>query len=129
MSYENRVEELIDAGNILTQWGMVPATSGNFSARVNDKEIAITVSGKHKGQLTADDIMRIDFQGQSLDGKKSSAETGLHTQIYRRYGDINAVLHVHSIASILLSRCVDDTVVIQNHELLKAFPRHQYARV
>jgi methionine salvage enolase-phosphatase E1 len=35
---------------------MVPATSGNFSARLPDNNMAITVSGRHKGRLTAAEI-------------------------------------------------------------------------
>lgn len=70
--------ELIDAGRFIDHKGWVPATSGNFSARLSDGTIAITVSGKHKGRLQTDDIMRIDAGGRSLDGKKPSAETLLH---------------------------------------------------
>ena len=122
MAFDERAQELVTAGMQLYQWGMVPATSGNFSARINHEEIAITVSGRHKGKLEIDDIMRINLQGESLDGKKSSAETGLHTQIYRRFNAIHAVLHVHSISSILLSREVGNELMISDHELLKAFP-------
>ena len=51
--FEQRAAELIEAGRTLYQMGMVPATSGNFSARLADGRIAITVSGRHKGRLTA----------------------------------------------------------------------------
>lgn len=115
-------DELINAGRAIHDLGWVPATSGNFSARIDDARIAITVSGKHKGRLAADDIMQVDFQGQSLDGKKPSAETLLHTTLYQRDASIGAVLHPHSPASTLISRLVDDAVVLENYELLKALP-------
>ena len=69
--------QLIEAGRFIDSKGWVPATSGNFSARLPDGTIAITVSGKHKGRLQLDDIMLIDADANSLDGKKPSAETAI----------------------------------------------------
>ena len=122
MQYEALAEQLVHAGRVLHDLGMVPATSGNFSARINDNEFAATVSGKHKGRLSSDDIMRVDNRGKSLDGKVPSAEVGLHARIYQRFPETGAILHVHSIFSTLLSRVVEDNVVLENYELLKAFP-------
>ena len=120
--FEQRAAELIESGRTLYQLGMVPATSGNFSARLADGRIAITVSGSHKGRLTLDDIMMIDSAGRSLDDRRSSAETGLHLQIYRRFPDAAAVLHPHSVNATLLSRGRRDHLVLSDYELLKAFP-------
>lgn len=117
-----RTLELIDAGRELYRMGMVPATSGNFSARMSDGNIAITVSGRHKGKLTTQDIMLVDAAGQSYDERRPSAETLLHVQIYRRFADAAFVLHPHSVHATLLSRLRDDCVVLQDYELLKAFP-------
>lgn len=122
MKFNDIAEQLVNAGKILYDWGMVPATSGNFSARISDDEIAITVSGKHKGRMTVDDIMRVDLTGKSLDGKIPSAETGLHTQIYQRYPETGAVLHAHSTCATLISRSAGDEVILENYEVLKAFP-------
>ena len=118
--FNQRATELIAAGKYLHDHGCVPATSGNLSARLDDERIAITVSGCHKGHLTADDIMLVDQQGASLDGKKASAETLLHTTLYARYPGLGAVLHSHSPAAVLASRLFGDAVVLENYELLKA---------
>jgi methylthioribulose-1-phosphate dehydratase len=118
--FQQRARELIDAGRYIHGRGWVPATSGNFSARLSDGRIAITVSGKHKGELTPDDIMAVDAEGRSLDGRKPSAETLLHTSIYRRYPSVGAVLHPHSPGSVLASRLFRDELVLENYELLKA---------
>ncbi len=112
--------DLIQAGQFMFPRGWVPATSGNFSARVDSRQIAITVSGKHKGQLTPADIMTIDYQGHSLDGKKPSAETLLHTQIYRLCPKVNCVLHPHSIHATVAGRLFNDAIILENYELLKA---------
>ena len=115
-----KTQHLIEAGRFIDSKGWVPATSGNFSARLSNGTIAITVSGKHKGRLDSDDIMLIDADGHSLDGKKPSAETLLHTAIYRRFPDMHAVLHPHSLNSILISRLFKDEIVLNDYELLKA---------
>ena len=120
--FEQRAAELVESGQALYKLGMVPATSGNFSARLNDQKIAITVSGRHKGQLTQSDIMVVDAHGQSLDGRRPSAETLLHVQIYKRFPEASVVLHPHSVNATLLSRVHSDHLILQDYELLKAFP-------
>lgn len=116
----NKTQELIEAGRYIDRKGWVPATSGNFSARLSDGTIAITVSGKHKGHLQSGDIMRIDALGRSLDGKKPSSETLLHTSLYRRFPSAQAVLHPHSMNATLASRLFGEAIVLENYELLKA---------
>jgi methylthioribulose-1-phosphate dehydratase len=112
---------LCEAGRFIDSKGWVPATSGNFSARLPDGTIAITTSGQHKGFLQVEDIMLIDVEANSLDGKKQSAETALHTSIYKRFPDVNAVLHPHPINAVLISRLFSKECVLENYELLKAF--------
>lgn len=121
-NFEQRAQELVNAGRELYAMGLVPATSGNFSARLDDGNLAITVSGRHKGKLTLDDIMRVNAQGESLDGKKPSAETLLHTGIYARYPETGVILHPHSVSATLLSRISNDWLELQDYEILKAFP-------
>jgi methylthioribulose-1-phosphate dehydratase len=111
---------LCNAGKFIDSKGWVPATSGNFSARLPDGTIAITTSGKHKGNLQTEDIMLIDADANALDGKKPSAETGLHTALYKRFHDAKAILHPHSINAILVSRLFKDEIVLEDYELLKA---------
>lgn len=118
--FAQRAHELIEAGRFIDNRGWVPATSGNFSARLADGRIAITVSGRHKGRLTLADIMLVDAEGRSLDGQTPSAETQLHTALYRRYPSVGAVLHPHSPGSTLLSRLRTGQVDLENYELLKA---------
>ena len=56
-------EALIAAGRRIDQKGWVPATSGNFSARLPDGRIVITVSGRHKGMFTPEDLMLVNAEG------------------------------------------------------------------
>lgn len=114
---------IIDAGRFLYGRGWSPATSSNYSARLTSAEVLLTVSGKHKGELGIDDLLAVDMHGQSLEeGKKPSAETLLHTQLYRWKPEIGAVLHTHSVNATVLSRlCLSDSLVFSDYELQKAF--------
>lgn len=117
---DDAVAGLISAGQRIWQQGWCPATSSNFSSRLDADSCAITVSGRDKGRLQPADIMRVDLQGRSLDGKKPSAETLLHTRLYRRDPGIGAVLHTHSVHATLVSMHAADTVEWSGLELLKA---------
>lgn len=123
LSYENAVSDIIKAGNRLDRMQLAPATSGNYSMRTSDNEMAITVSGAHKGQLQADQIMRADLEGAPLEDKKPSAETLLHSVLYQLYPEVNAVLHTHSIACSVLTRLMpqDKFLVLEGYEMLKAY--------
>ena len=113
-------------GNIreLAQAGWTPSTSSNFSHRLDDRHAAITVSGRDKGRLVEDDIMVVDFDGQAVGRPlRPSAETLLHTQLYRRFPDIGCVLHTHSPVQTVASRLYAGAghVRLAGYELLKAF--------
>lgn len=118
---EDLATALVDVGRQAFVNGWVPATSGNFSARLDPDAIAITVSGAHKGHLSPADIMLVDSDGEPLDGRRPSAETQLHTWLYQWRADIQAVLHTHSVRSTVLSRVCDGEVLLDGLEVLKAF--------
>ncbi|MCW3148255.1 methylthioribulose 1-phosphate dehydratase [Stutzerimonas stutzeri] len=120
---EHLAQAIIDAGRFLYGRGWSPATSSNYSARLTSAEVLLTVSGKHKGELGRDDLLAVDMDGNSLEeGKKPSAETLLHTQLYRWKPEIGAVLHTHSVNATVLSRLtLGDSLVFADYELQKAF--------
>ena len=115
--------EIIEAGRFLYARGWSPATSSNYSTRLTASQALLTVSGKHKGQLGPDDVLATDLAGNSLEpGKKPSAETLLHTQLYSWRPDIGAVLHTHSVNATVLSRLTPgDSIEFEDYELQKAF--------
>jgi methylthioribulose-1-phosphate dehydratase len=119
--FSRKVTEIIRAGRLLNQRGWVPATSGNFSMRLDDGDLALTVSGYHKGELSEEAIMRIDAGGVAGSAKRPSAETLLHTSLYRRFPEVGAVLHTHSVNATVLSRFREGELLFEDYELLKAF--------
>ncbi|HJP99590.1 MAG TPA: methylthioribulose 1-phosphate dehydratase [Rhodanobacteraceae bacterium] len=116
-------EEIARAGSQLAALGFAPATSGNFSMRIDEDTIAVTVSGRDKGALSPNDVMAVRLDGQAVVGcGHPSAETSLHLQIYRRCPDAGAVLHTHSrnqsVASRLFAK--DGVITLHGWELQKA---------
>ncbi len=65
--------------------------------------------------------MVVDMDGQPASDGKPSAETLLHTQLYRRHADVGAVLHTHSHASTVLTmHWPANSITLEGYELLKA---------
>ncbi|CTP86592.1 methylthioribulose 1-phosphate dehydratase [Xanthomonas graminis] len=117
-------------GNIreLSAAGWTPATSSNFSHRLDAAHAAITVSGRDKGRLVEADIMVVDFDGKAVGSDhRPSAETLLHTQLYRRFPQIGCVLHTHSPVQTIASRLYAGAghVRLEGYELLKALHGNQ----
>ena len=119
-----RAHALIANTRELAALGWTPATSSNFSLRLDAERAAITVSGRDKGKLVEDDIMVVDFDGAPVATlQRPSAETLLHTQLYRRFPEIGCVLHTHSHTQTVASRLFAEQghVRLAGYELLKAF--------
>jgi methylthioribulose-1-phosphate dehydratase len=120
-------QAIVNAGKKLGAQGLTPATSSNFSMRMDVDHAAITISGRDKGSLTLSDIMVIDMNGNAVGtSARPSAETLLHTQIYRHYPDVNAVLHTHSRNQTVASRLFAGAghIALEGYELLKAIAGH-----
>ncbi|HQW58581.1 methylthioribulose 1-phosphate dehydratase [Thermomonas sp.] len=107
--------------------GWTPATAGNFSIRMGPGHAAITISGKDKGRLTEADIMVVDMANQPVaTHHRPSAETALHTHLYRRFPDVGSVLHTHSSNQTVAGLLHADAgrVRLRGYELFKALRGH-----
>lgn len=120
--------EIAQTGSELAARGWTPATSSNFSMRIDDAHVAVTVSGRDKGALTAADVMAVTLDdGQPHDpALHPSAETALHLQIYRRLSGTGAVLHTHSQNQTVASRLFasQGMLALRGWELQKALTGH-----
>jgi methylthioribulose-1-phosphate dehydratase len=116
--FEEAARSLVEIGRTFAARGSVPATSGNFSLRLDERGVAITRSGANKGALAPADILIVDLETPPPPG--ASAETPLHLALYRDRPAVNAVIHTHADAAAVLSLAGDD-LVLSGWELLKAF--------
>lgn len=121
--FAERAATLATIGRDLHANGWVPATSGNFSMRLDAASAIVTASGRHKGRLDpANDFLAVDLDGRPLAGGKPSAETLLHTRLYAWQPWIDTVLHCHSPAATVVSRRTPGGELrLTDYELLKAF--------
>lgn len=96
MTVEQIKQEICEVGHKLYAKGFVAANDGNISVKVNDNEFYCTPTGVSKGSLTQDMIIKIDGQGNKLEGTLNpSSEIKMHLRVYRDRPDVNAVVHAH----------------------------------
>jgi methylthioribulose-1-phosphate dehydratase len=123
--WQQACQSIIEAGQWIDQQGWCPATGGNFSTRFVEENFngaLVTASGRHKGFLKPNDLLRVDLDGQPVKSSLTpSAETLLHTKLYQLDSQIGAVLHTHSVASTVLSRLTQgDRLTLAGFEMQKS---------
>ncbi|MBV7404000.1 methylthioribulose 1-phosphate dehydratase [Enterobacter sp. ENT03] len=117
-----QLSALVDTCHWIGAKGWAPATGGNMSVREDADWCWLSESGKDKGSLTADDFLRVEIATHRVpSGRTPSAETGLHTLIYRLFPEANAVLHVHTVNATVLSRVEKSTLLtLHGYEMQKS---------
>lgn len=119
--FPTEAEALCTLGRLFGDRGWCLATSGNFSLRVGGDRCLITQSGRDKSRLSRSDLMICDFDGTAADKRATpSAETPLHTSIYRLGADVGAVLHTHSVFATVMSRATRTALTFSGFEMQKA---------
>lgn len=114
MTPEQIKQEICEVGHRLYDHGFVAANDGNISVKVSENEYYCTPTGVSKGSLTPDMIIKIDGEGNKLEGTLNpSSEIKMHLRVYRERPDVNAVVHAHppvatafTVAGIPLDRYI-----------------------
>ena len=119
-----------ETGRYFFQRGWSVGTSSNYSVVVNRSplQLIVTASGMDKGRLSANDFVRVNYDGVQVDASnlpttdqpRSSAETQLHV-ILARQDEVGSVLHTHSVWGTLLSEhyAAAGGFEIEDYEMLK----------
>jgi methylthioribulose-1-phosphate dehydratase len=114
---------LAETARELYRRGWMSGTAGNLSSRQAGGSYWITASGKHKGELTARDFLRLRPGGEVLArgraGDRPSAEWCLHDAVYRLFPAAGACYHVHTVASNVVSRLAGAELPLPPIEMLK----------
>jgi len=96
MDFDQIRQAIIEAGRRLYAKNMVAANDGNISARLPDGTLMVTPTGICKGDLTPEQLLVVDMQGQVISGQlKPTSEIKLHLAAYRKRLDIMAIVHAH----------------------------------
>ncbi|SDH50251.1 methylthioribulose-1-phosphate dehydratase [Actinokineospora alba] len=119
-------EELAEFTAKLYRRGWMEGTAGNISLRLPDGAALITASGVSKGELTAADTVRVsiaDSRPVEPGRRQPSAETTIHTALYRRFAGCQAVVHAHppyatAVAAIATARG-ENSVTFSGLEIIK----------
>ena len=89
-------KEICEVGHKLYNLGFVAANDGNISVKVSDNEYYCTPTGVSKGDLTPDMIIKVDKNGNKIEGKLNpSSEIKMHMRVYQERPDVGAVVHAH----------------------------------
>jgi L-fuculose-phosphate aldolase len=89
-------DEIVRFGKLLHQAGLVAATDGNLSVRLENGTFLCTPTVMSKGLMEPEDLVIVDQQGKKLNGSRdASSEIAMHLLIYRRRADVKAVVHAH----------------------------------
>jgi len=105
LSEEQLKEDICKVMRNLFRRGLISALGGNVSARLpGANEFWITPSGIFKGELTPEDLLKLDLDGNVLDGfGRPSIEWPFHAAIYKVRPDVNAVVHAHNPVTLGLA--------------------------
>ncbi len=96
MSEASLRAELVKAGRLMVERGLVVATDGNLSARLAGGTFLCTPTAASKGELSPRDLVVVDGNGRKVRGARApSSEIGLHLALYRARPDARAVIHAH----------------------------------
>ena len=98
MKYEHIRQAAYEANMQLPKLGLVLFTFGNVSAADrNEKVFAIKPSGVPYDQLSADKMVIVDFDGNTIEGDlRPSSDTLTHAVLYKNFENIGGIAHTHS---------------------------------
>ncbi len=91
-------KQVFEANLELNNRNLVTYTWGNVSGICREKNlIVIKPSGVSYAEMTVDDMVVVDFDGNVVDGKlKASSDTKTHIELYKAFPEIGGVVHTHS---------------------------------
>ena len=88
--------KIIEIGKLLWDKGLVTGFNGNISSRIDADTILITATGTCLGYLKSTDIVTLSLKTGDVVGEgKASSERFMHTEVYKNFPDIKAVVHTH----------------------------------
>ncbi len=103
-------EEIVLVGKLLYERGLIVATDGNISARLDDTTLLMTPSGLCKGLMTPDQLITVDLAGRKVGPHtpvnkdlKPTSEITMHLEAYKQRADVLSVVHAHPPHAIALS--------------------------
>ena len=97
-AYDSLKEACFESNLLLPEFKLIDLTFGNVSVADTDKGVfAIKPSGVDYRQMMPTDMVVLDFEGKTVEGKlRPSSDTPTHLRLYQAFKGIGAVVHTHS---------------------------------
>jgi ribulose-5-phosphate 4-epimerase/fuculose-1-phosphate aldolase len=99
-------DQICTVGASLFNRGLTHGSTGNISVRLPDGGWLMTPTGSSLGTLDPARLSVLDARGRHVSGDKPTKEAFLHTTMYDKRSDSDAVVHLHSTHSVAVS-CLD----------------------
>ena len=90
-------EELARICKMLYDRNLTVSAGGNMSIRIDEKNFIITPSGRNKGLLKPEDMVRMGMCGRVKSDGKPSIENKFHLALYKVNPETNAIVHCHPL--------------------------------
>jgi L-fuculose-phosphate aldolase len=121
MDQELARQEVVVAGKMLAESGLIVRTWGNVSCRIDSGRFAITPSGMAYETMRPEDIVIVNTADQSYEGRiKPSSEKGIHARVYQLLPHINFVIHTHQVNASVAAVLGEDVEILdpKNREII-----------
>ncbi|HAJ95306.1 MAG TPA: class II aldolase family protein [Actinobacteria bacterium] len=100
--------------------GWVASNDGNISIKIGPDSVLCTPTGMSKGYLTTDQLVKVDMDGNKLEGEmEASSEVKIHLDVFKNKPGINSAVHAHppystafAVAGLPLDQCVIPEIIV-----------------
>jgi L-fuculose-phosphate aldolase len=129
---------IVAAGTRLGARGLVSATEGNMSVRLDDGRLLVTPSGRRKDELAAGDLLVVNPEPPpggdvpNVAGRRPTSDIAIHRAIMRARPDVAAIVHAHvpvSMALTLAGERPDPQALPETAYFLPVLPVVPYAEM
>ena len=93
---QNFKKNIAAIGRLLWEKELVSGLNGNISIRGDSETLLLTAHNTCLGFLQDEDILSMKGDGDLLEEGSISTEKLLHTEIYKNFPEIQAVIHTHT---------------------------------
>jgi L-fuculose-phosphate aldolase len=130
MHPDDAIDAIITGGRRLGARGLIAASEGNLSIRLDEQRLMISPTGRRKDELGPDDLVEIrighdERASRSRSGLAPSSDLAIHLAVHAARPDIGAVVHAHlpvSMSLTLAGEVPDPTALPETAHFLVRLP-------
>jgi L-fuculose-phosphate aldolase len=102
--YRSQVDQFVTVCRLLASFQYVSSAGGNLAWKLEDNLMIITPTKTYKGAVGPDEVVFIDMEGKTVEGKlRPTGEVPMYLTFFRCRPDIESVVHCHPTAACALA--------------------------